>query len=88
MSEPELRAAIEEIRSELARAKGLTESSRESLRRLAAKLEARLGRPGSQPEVDSLRHEFADWMRELEASHPRLSGTIGRVVDTLAFFNL
>src|SRR4026209_1059601 len=87
MSEQQLRAAIEEIRTELAHAEGLTESNRESLRRLAADLEARLERPGSPPENDSLRHELADWVRELEISHPTLSTTIGRLVDTLALLN-
>ncbi|HEV8598152.1 MAG TPA: DUF4404 family protein [Gemmatimonadales bacterium] len=88
MAERELRAAIEEIRTELAHAEGLTEGSREALRRLAAELEARLERSASQAENDSLRAELADWVRELEVSHPALSTTIGRVIDTLAFFNL
>ena len=88
MSEQELRAAIEEIRSELAHAEGLTEGTRESLRGLAAELEARLQRSGSRAEDESLRNELADWVRELEVTHPTLSTTIGRVVDTLALFNL
>ncbi len=88
MSEQELRAAIEEIRRELAHAEGLTEGSRESLRRLAAELETRLQRPASRAENETLRDELDDWVRELEVSHPALSTTIGRVIDTLAFFNL
>ena len=88
MSEQELRAAIEEIRAELADAEGLTENNRESLRRLAAELEARLEGPAAKPENDTLRNELADWVRELEVTHPALSTTIGRVIDTLAFFNL
>ena len=88
MSEPELRAAIAEIRAELARAEGLTEGNRESLRELAAELETRLQSPGSRAADDSLRNELTDWVRELEVSHPTLSTTIGRVVDTLALFNL
>jgi ABC-type transporter Mla subunit MlaD len=88
MSEQALRAAIEEIRAELANAAGLTESNRESLRRLAAELEARLKQPGSRAENEALREDLTDWVRKLEASHPKLSSTIGQVVDTLAFFNL
>jgi len=88
MSESELRAAIEEIRSELAHAEGLTESNREALRRLAGELEARLKRSGARPEPDTLRQELADWVRELEVTHPVLSTSIGRVVDTLALLNL
>ena len=88
MSEQDLRGAIEEIRSELSHTEGLTESNREALRRLATELESRLERPGTPPENDTLRHELADWVRELEVSHPTLSTTIGRLIDTLAFFNL
>ena len=88
MSEQQLRAAIEEIRGALAHAEGLSESGRESLRRLAGELEARLARPGSKLENDSLRRDLGDRIRELEATHPALSTTLGRVVDTLAFFNL
>jgi len=87
MSEAKLRAAIEAIRLELARAEGLSESSRQALRRLASDLEGRLER-GSPPGSDSLRGELGNWVRELEASHPTLSRTIGSVIDTLAFFNL
>ena len=87
MSEEKLRAAIQEIRAELARAEGLSESSRQSLQRLANGLEAQLERR-SAASAESLRGELGDWVRELEASHPALSRTIGSVIDTLAFFNL
>jgi hypothetical protein len=87
MSEEKLRAAIQEIRDELARAEGLSESSRESLRRLANDLDAQLEQR-SETDTESLRGELGGWVRELEASHPTLSRTIGNVIDTLAFFNL
>jgi hypothetical protein len=35
-----------------------------------------------------LRDRLADWVTELEASHPTLSRTVGNLVDTLAFYNL
>jgi hypothetical protein len=87
MSEEKLRVAIEAIRAELARAEGLSESSGESLRRLANDLEAQLEQR-SKAGNESLRGELGDWVRELEASHPTLSRTLGNVIDTLAFFNL
>ena len=88
MSEANLRAAIETIRAELPRTEGLNEGARESLRRLADDLEAVLRRSQPAPEPESLRRELGDWVRELEATHPTLSTSIGNVIDTLAFFNL
>jgi hypothetical protein len=35
-----------------------------------------------------LRDRLADRVRELESSHPKLSRTVGNIVDTLAFYNL
>ena len=87
MSEADLRAAIKGIRAELAKAEGLSEASRSALRQLADDLEAIAKRPRPEPN-DTLRTELGDWVRELEASHPKLSSTIGSVIDTLAFFNL
>jgi len=88
MSEQELRDAIAAIRAELDHLEGLTEGNRESLLRLAGELENRLAHPGSPQENETLRRELADWVRELEVSHPVLSTSIGRVIDTLALFNL
>jgi ElaB/YqjD/DUF883 family membrane-anchored ribosome-binding protein len=90
MSDQKLRATVEEIRAELARAHDLSESSRRSLRKLADDLESLLDRPAGagRQEDESLRDRLADWVRELEASHPALSTTIGNVIDTLAFFGL
>ncbi len=90
MSDQKLRATVEEIRAELARTEGLSESSRSSLQQLADDLESLLSRsmgPGAQAD-ESLRGRLADWVRDLEASHPALSTTIGNVIDTLAFFGL
>jgi hypothetical protein len=35
-----------------------------------------------------LRDRLTDRVRELEASHPKLSETVGNIVDTLALYNL
>jgi hypothetical protein len=80
MSEEKLRAAIEEVRAELAQAKGLDAESRRSLKQLADDLEAR--------RAESMRGELGDWARKLEASHPSLATTLENLIDTLAFFNL
>jgi ElaB/YqjD/DUF883 family membrane-anchored ribosome-binding protein len=90
MSDQKLRATVDEIRAELARAQGLSERTQHSLRQLADDLESLLDRPvgAARQEDESLRDRLADWVRELEASHPALSTTIGNVIDTLAFFGL
>lgn len=90
MSDQKLRATVDEIRAELARTEGLNESSRLALQQLADDLEELLSRPlgSGDPGDASLRERLANWVRDLEASHPALSTTIGNVIDTLAFFGL
>jgi hypothetical protein len=90
MSDPKLRHAVGEIRATLARAEGLSDGARRSLEELASDLEGLSNRPaGLRHEDDeSLRTRLADRVRDLEVSHPDLSAAVGRVIDTLAFFNL
>jgi hypothetical protein len=90
MSEESLRALVAGLRSELAQAHDLDADAREVLHSLALEVEAALqSRPtGSRVVEPSLRDRLADRVRELEASHPKLSRTVGNIVDTLAFYNL
>jgi hypothetical protein len=81
MSEEPLRALVAGLRSELAKAHDLDADEREALHDLAHDVEAMLQEP-------SMQDRLADRLRELEASHPRLSRTVGNIVDTLAFYNL
>lgn len=90
MSEESLRGLVASLRSELAEAHDLDADAREALHRLAREVEAVLQ---SQPTVSRavetpLRDRLADRVRELEVTHPRLSRTVGNIVDTLAFYNL
>jgi hypothetical protein len=89
MSDESLRALVANLRSELARAHDLDAGAREVLHGLVREVEAALhtstaGVSGESP----LRDRLSDWVRELEVSHPRVSGAVGRIVDTLAFYNL
>jgi hypothetical protein len=90
MSDQRLRTLLEQLQTELARAEDLPEEQRQSLRRLADELRVLLARPadtrGAAPE--SIRERLDDWVRELEASHPALSTTLGNLIETLAFFGL
>jgi hypothetical protein len=90
MSEESLRSLVAGLRSELAHAHDLDADAREVLHGLAQEVEAVLQRPpaGSQVVEPALRDRLADRVRELEASHPKLSRTVGNIVDTLAFYNL
>jgi hypothetical protein len=90
MSEESLRALVVTLRSELAQAHDLDADAREVLRGLARELEAALqdAHPSSGVIEPPLRDRLADRVRELEASHPKLSRTVGNIVDTLAFYNL
>ena len=90
MSEESLRALVGGLRSELAKAHDLDTDVREGLHSLARDVEAVLqtAPATSRAAAPPLRDRLADRVRELEASHPRLSRTIGNIVDTLAFYNL
>jgi hypothetical protein len=90
MSEKSLRELVASLRSELTQPHDLDERTRLALHELAQELEAALDRPAStapQP-VLALRGRFADRVRELAVSHPRLAATLGNIVDTLAFYGL
>ncbi|HVQ46548.1 MAG TPA: DUF4404 family protein [Gemmatimonadales bacterium] len=90
MSEESLKALVATLRSELAQAHDLDADAREVLHSLVRELEAALQRPSADSCLmeQPLRDRLADWIRELEVSHPKLSSTVGDIVDTLAFYNL
>ena len=90
MSEESLSALVAGLRSELAKAHDLDPDAREMLHSLAREVEAALqSSPAGARVVEApLRDRLADRVRELEVSHPKLSRTVGNIVDTLAFYNL
>jgi len=90
MSEESLRALVAGLRSELAKTHNLDADVREVLHSLAREVETVLQSPPASSRVvePPLRDRLADRVRELEVSHPRLSRTVGNLVDTLAFYNL
>jgi hypothetical protein len=90
MSGKSLQELVAGLRSELAQPQNLDEPTRRALHELAQTLEAAADRPaGLEPgPLRALRDGFADRVRELEASHPRLAATLENIVDTLAFYGL
>jgi hypothetical protein len=86
-----LRDQAAALRAELAQAHELDAPTREALRALADEVETLLDTPVSQVAErppDTLRERLTDRLRELEATHPRLSSTLGNLIDTLAFYGL
>jgi hypothetical protein len=90
MSEESLRALVAGLRSELAKTHDLDADVRAGLHSLAHEVEAVLHTPPASSRVvePPLRDRLADRVRELEVSHPKLSRTVGNIVDTLAFYNI
>jgi hypothetical protein len=90
MSEESLRALVAGLRSELAQAHDLDANARAELHGLARDVETALhsSPSGARVTAASLRDRLADRVTELEVSHPKLSRSIGNLVDTLAFYNL
>ncbi|MGH7517349.1 MAG: DUF4404 family protein [Gemmatimonadales bacterium] len=85
MSQDDLRRTLEHLHAELGRAGDLDAATRERLRALQADVRNALDR---SPAESSLRQRLEDAIMEFEASHPELARRLGRVIDTLAFYNL
>jgi hypothetical protein len=90
MGDEPLRALVADLRTQLAHARELDESTRQALHALAQELEGVLDAPAaSAPRPPrTLRARAADRLRQLEVSHPRLSTTLGNIIDTLALYGL
>lgn len=87
MSKETLSALIAGLRSQLGQAHDLDAGTRDALQGLAREMEAALEQPAPGAE-QPLAGRLSDRLRELEVSHPKLSATIGNLVDTLAFYGL
>lgn len=90
MPNQSLQARLAALRAELAGNAELDEPTRRAVQQLADEVEARLleAAPAGGEEPESLRERLGDWVRELEVAHPRLSATLGSIIDTLAFYGL
>jgi hypothetical protein len=85
MSQDDLRRTLEQLHAELGRAGDLDAATRDRLRALQADVRNALDR---SPAESSLRQRLEDAIIEFEALHPELARRLGRVIDTLAFYNL
>ena len=90
MSKESLKSQIAGLRAELTDARDIDPALRDRLHGLARDIEAALERrsmSGAEP-GESLGERLSDRVRALEVSHPRLSATVGNLVDTLALCGL
>ncbi|MEE4361080.1 MAG: DUF4404 family protein [Pseudomonadales bacterium] len=81
MPQQSLRAALDTLRDALADPGSLGDDNRRQLEQLAKDLDRVLD---AQDSDESLRTRIEDAALEFEAEHPRLSATLGEVVQALA----
>lgn len=82
MDSNELRQLLERLRSDLAHATGLDESSRQQMQTLVAEIEHGVSEPATDTER-SLSDRLVEAMTSFEAQHPRLTETLSRIADQL-----
>lgn len=88
MANESLQSRLAALRAELAGARELDEPTRRTVQQLADEVETLLAAPPRPPAPESLRERLGDRVRELEVAHPKLSATLGSIIDTLAFYGL
>ena len=86
MTQDELVARLNELHRELAQADKVDAETLALLRRLTDDVERLSGEQKSlqEPEAEPVASGIKDWLLKLEAEHPQLSASIGRVADALA----
>ncbi len=91
MNQQHLHQLLEELHGELRAVTPVGKENRELLQRLAGEIRSLLDRQppseGAEP-YRAMRPRLQDAVRAFEASHPQLSRTIERVIDSLALYNL
>ena len=88
MTSESLQARLAELRAELAGTRELDEPTRRAVQQLADEAELLLASPARPAAPESLRERLGDRVTELEVAYPKLSSTLGRIIDTLAFYGL
>ena len=88
MANESLQSRLAALRAELAGARELDEPTRRAVQQLADEVETLLAESSRPPAHESLRERLGDRVRELEVAHPKLSATLGGIIDTLAFYGL
>jgi hypothetical protein len=80
----QLRASLDQLRSQLAQASSIEPAVAARLRETIADVERAIeGLPLKKPGTPSLADRLSGAALDFEASHPTLSGTLGSVIDAL-----
>jgi alkanesulfonate monooxygenase SsuD/methylene tetrahydromethanopterin reductase-like flavin-dependent oxidoreductase (luciferase family) len=79
-----LASTLAELQEELHQIEGLDEETRNLLRTAADEIEQKLRSDSLVAEPATVREQFEAQITAFEASHPRLTAILSRVVDSLA----
>jgi hypothetical protein len=92
MSERDLHTLLTELHRSLQDVQPVTDETKALLAQLASDIRPIVEKGPSGPiaggRASGLRERLDAAMAAVETSHPQLAQTIGRVADTLAFYNL
>jgi hypothetical protein len=91
MDQDKLRRLLAQLHAELLAAGPVDAESRDQLQHLAQDIRALLDaqpQPASAEPYRAMRPQLQDAVTTFEVSHPQLSKTIERVIETLALYNL
>lgn len=83
MSEHELNALLEQLRSEMDAVEHGAHEDKERLEGLVASLEHRLANPREDNEDEELLRTLSDALTRYEAEHPRITGVLTRILSAL-----
>jgi hypothetical protein len=84
MKESELHAALDRLRTELARTDIGDPSAKEHLRQLIEDIDRHAGGDSSAPEREALLDRLGNTIRRLEVRHPNFTGYLGQIVSALS----
>ena len=84
MDNQELRKLLEQLHSEIEHTESIDEKGREQLRDLATDIGELLARSDSAKTQSSLLERLEDSISYLEVTHPTLTQTLSRVLETLS----
>jgi len=87
MDEARIRRLLTELHAELKAAEPVDARTRELLTQLGNDIQA-IGGGATPDRYRSLRTRLEEATAALEATHPKVTTAIERVIDTLAFFNI
>ena len=89
MNHDELRQDLQRLHAELKGISSLNQPELEMLRRLEADIEEALARGGNrESSYGGLGDQISKVMAQLEASHPRTTLLMRRVIDSLAYLGI